>query len=177
MISIAEPDAVVLHELSARNLEKGRITNAAACPWGTPVHRSQTKATHRDLTACPGGMCATHHFPARVRPRRHSSCSSNPSPWWIPLPSHLFSPSLPPPPPFDGTGLPLRSRYRTHGQDRPGLPGSLASTASHSLRVRIVRNDVTMDTFRSGRRGRLKTAPCGADSADAGARGAGERER
>lgn len=86
--------------------------------------------------------------------------------------------SLQPFSPFDGTGLRLRSRI---GHMARPLRHSWLLPPSVSLfsRTRILRDAVTMDTFRSGKRGRLKIAPFEATTADAGGQGLreGDRER
>lgn len=86
--------------------------------------------------------------------------------------------------PLDGTGPSLRSRPG-EWPDRSDNPLDActviqpASQPASLVRARRVRDAVTMDTLRPGMRGRLRTAPCKAVAACAGARvreeGDGER--
>lgn len=165
IISVAEVNALFWHELSVLNLKKEAISSLAVWPL---VQRTQHTATYRELASCPGD-CArqvTFQHVSGLDGTTHAARAPV-SPRWIPSPSRLFSPFSS----FDGTGPRMRSR--SGHMARPLRHPLIACRLQPDSRVPASGSYGTMPRWtrlRSGMRGRLRTAPCEATSADAGAR-------
>lgn len=143
-IPVAESDALFWHELPARNFKERSDIQPSSMPLCNPGSGDSTRGnTSRLWPCCPGGMCATDHFPARVRTSRHNPCKPRtPVGGGVHPRPILFSPSSPPP--RRHRSMTAEPRW-AHGQTAPAsLVACTVSQPASCLRVRILRNDVTM---------------------------------
>lgn len=168
---VAESNGLLWNELSASNFKEQSISDPARWDVGGLVHNTRTKATYRDFTY-RSGECVRQIIFQHVsgfNGTAHAARAPLPVLGMITSSSHLFSPSSP----FDGTSPPLRSR-NGHMARPLRHPWLLAHQPVSRFGPGFFGAMSPRDTFRSGRRARLRMAP--SDGRTRRCR-AGERER